>query len=68
MKSLLLEWFPLNPWIVWPLAAFMVAFALQLWFYGGPYSAINKVARRRKKGLLPQTNERPPVSVICVCS
>lgn len=67
MKSLLLEWFPLNPWIAWPLAAFMVAFAIQLWFYGGPYSAINKVVRRRKKGLLPQTNERPPVSVI-VCA
>lgn len=67
MNGMLLEWFPLNPWIVWPLTALMLVFILQLWFYSGPFSGVNRVAKRLKKGLLPVSDERPPVSII-VCA
>jgi glycosyltransferase involved in cell wall biosynthesis len=67
MKSVLLEWFPFNPWIVWPLVVLFLVFALQLYFYGGPFAGISRVARKFRKGQLPVTNEQPPVSII-VCA
>lgn len=63
----LLEWFPCNPWIVWPVAALIVVFALQIWFYGHPFSGIQRMAVKRRKGRLPVSDVRPPVSVI-VCA